>query len=128
MRQLLRFVVVGGANTLLTYGVLLALLQAVGPRTAFTVAFVTGVALSTLLTGRLVFRSRPSPSQRVAYAAWLGVVYLVGLVAVELAVRAAVPEPLLAAVPIGVSAPLNFLGGRWVLLPPSTRLLGANPR
>ena len=114
--QLLRFLLVGGANTLLTYLLLLSLLQFLDPRVAYTAAFVVGIVANSLLTGPLVFRSRPAGHRRLLYAAWLVVVYLVGLAMVQVALLADISqEPLLAALPLLVTAPLSFFGGRLLL-------------
>jgi putative flippase GtrA len=115
--EVLRFLLVGGANTVLTYLLLLGLTYVVDPRLAYTVAFVAGVVANVLLTGRLVFGSRPTARRRALYAGWLGVVYLVGLATVQLALVAGVrAEPVLAALPLLMTAPLNFLGGRLLLV------------
>lgn len=126
--QLGRFMLVGAANTLVTYLLLLALMYVLDPRIAYTIAFLTGVAANALLTGPLVFRSRPTSRRRWLYAGWLGVVYFVGLVVVQVALRAGMTlEPVLAAVPLLVTAPLNFLGGRVLLEdPPLTPLSTVN--
>lgn len=114
--EALRFLLVGGANTVLTYMLLLGLTYVVDPRLAYTVAFVAGVVANVLLTGRLVFGSRPTGRRRAMYAGWLGLVYLAGLATVQLALVAGVrAEPVLAALPLLVTAPLNFLGGRLLL-------------
>lgn len=117
--QLVRFLLVGGANTLLTYLLLLGLIHVLDARLAYTIAFVVGVAANTLLAAPLVFSSRPSGSRRLLYAVWLVVLYLVGLGTVQLALLADLRyPPLLAALPLLVTAPLNFLGGRVLLADP----------
>lgn len=118
--ELLRFAVLGGANTVLTYLLLLGLTYVIDPRLAYTVAFTAGVLANVALTGRLVFGSRPTGRRRANYAVWLVVVFLAGLGAVQLALVARVStELLLAALPVFVTAPLNFIGGRLLLAGPA---------
>lgn len=114
--ELIRFAFVGGANTALTYGVLVILALAIDASVAYTVAFVAGIMLGALLTGRLVFATRPSTPRRAAYIAWLLVVYGVGLLVVRLVDSwNGVPTWLVAASPLMITAPLNFVGGRVLL-------------
>lgn len=117
--KVLRFVVLGGANTVLTYLLLLGLTYVIDPRLAYTVAFAAGVLANIALTGRFVFGSRPSPRRRAIYAAWLVIVFLAGLGAVQLALVVGVTGgPLLAALPLLLTVPLNFFGGRLLLADP----------
>lgn len=114
--EVLRFLALGGANTVVTYLLLLGLTYFVDPRVAYTVAFLVGIGANVLLTGRLVFGSRPTPRRCTLYAGWLGVAYLVGLAALQVALAVGLrAEPVLAALPLLVTAPLNFLGGRVLL-------------
>ena len=118
--QALRFLLVGGANTVLTYLLLLALATVFDPRLAYTCAFLTGLVLSSAFTGRLVFRSRPGRLRRTGYGGWLLAVYAVGLVAVSVAERLNLAPLIVAAAPILVTAPLSFAGGRLLLAGRST--------
>ena len=54
--QVIRFLLVGGANTVLTGGFFLALSSVVASTLAYTVAFVVGVVFALTVTPRLVFR------------------------------------------------------------------------
>lgn len=109
-----RFVIVGGFNTLVT-GVLLSFLaRVIDPRLAYTIVFVLGIALSVALAGGFVFGIRMTRALAVAYVGMYLAVYIAGLVAVALAIRAGMPRELSGLVVL-VTAPLTFVGGRLVL-------------
>lgn len=106
-----RFLVAGGANTLLTAGLLALLSLVVDPRLAYTVVFAAGVVLSTVLADRFVYGVRMSRPAVVAYVGLYVAVYLVGLLAVHLGTSAGLPDAA-ASLVVVVTAPLTFLGGR----------------
>ena len=116
-RKLIRFLLLGGANTLLTYLVLAALLTVSSPGVAYGLAFALGVVFNTVAVGPVVFGTRPTLSGRLSYAAWLVVTFGCGLMAVRFAARAHLSPFLLAAVPPCVTTPLGFIGGRIFLAP-----------
>ena len=110
----LRFVIAGGANTLLTGALLAVLAQFIHPMLAYTLVFAAGLVLSTYLAGSFVFRVRMRRQHVVAYVLMYIAVYLIGLAAVALAVRAGLDERYTGLVVL-VTAPLTFLGGRLLL-------------
>jgi putative flippase GtrA len=108
-----RFLVAGGANTVVT-GVALSLLSfVIDARLAYAIVFVLGIALSLFLSGRYVFRRRITWKRTVAYVVVYLVVFLIGLGVLHLALRAGLPPPWSGTVAL-VTAPLSFLGGRVV--------------
>jgi len=113
--QALRFLVVGGINTVLTGVIFLGLSTVSAPALAYTVAFVTGIAFAVIVTPRVVFRARASNLQRIRYVGWYLAVYLFGLGVVyvlhdgfELGNTAVV------ALTFVVTAGLSFLGARFL--------------
>ena len=117
--QILRFLLVGGANTVLTGGLFLALSSMLAATVAYTIAFVVGVAFALTVTPRLVFRTRASSSQRIRYLLWYLTVYVFGLAVVyvlhdgfHLANIAVVIGTL------AVTATLTFLGARFLFAAP----------
>jgi len=122
----LRFAVAGIGNTVLTGTLLTVLTRVVDPAVAYTIAFGTGIAMSTVLAGTFVFRQKLSAPRVIAYVTLYIVVYLAGLAALRAALALGLPPELSGAV-ILITAPLAFLGGRvifWTLgegLRPRTR-------
>jgi putative flippase GtrA len=109
-----RFVVAGVANTLVTAALLSLLSQVIDQRVAYTIVFVLGVALSTLLAGRFVFRTNLTPTRTAAYVAVYVGVYLVGLGVTAAMMHFGVPSWASGAVVL-ITAPLGFLGGSLIL-------------
>ncbi|HEX4884334.1 MAG TPA: GtrA family protein [Casimicrobiaceae bacterium] len=105
---LLRYLVAGVVNTLLTYAVYLALLRAMPYSAAYTVAFVLGVGFAYLLQSRFVFGAPASWRTFFAFPLVYVVQYVVGVVALRLLVETGVMTRelalfavLLVTVPIG---------------------------
>ena len=113
--QVLRFLLVGSVNTVLTGALFLALSSVTTPELAYTVAFVVGVVFAVMVTPRLVFRARASRSQRVRYAGWYLSVYVLGLgVVYVLHDRFSVGTAVIAVITFVLTAGLSFLGARFL--------------
>jgi len=127
--QAFRFIVVGGANTLGTAGIFLALSMAIPAAWAYTIAFVAGLLAAILVTPRLVFRMRPSPGQRLRYAGWYATIYLVGLgLVLVLHGILLMDNAVVATVTTIVTATLGFIGGRTLFRTDRGSRQGAGPR
>lgn len=53
----MRFLLTGGINTAVTYVLYLLLLQILGYKASYTIAYVIGIAIAFLLNKRLVFKT-----------------------------------------------------------------------
>ncbi len=118
--QLIRFVVVGGINTILT-GALFVLLSLVLASTlAYTIAFLAGIAFAVVVTPRAVFRARPSYDQRVRYVVWYLTVFAFGFGLVYiLKDRLELSSTVVAGITFVATASLSFLGARTLFRSPS---------
>lgn len=108
-----RFLLAGGANTVVTAALLAGLSMLIDPRLAYTLVFAAGIALSTVLADRFVYGVRMNRAAVVAYVGLYLAVYAVGLVAIHLWTAAGRPEAGSALVVV-ITAPLTFLGGRLI--------------
>ena len=116
--ELLRFLLVGGSNTLVTLVLFVVLQRWLSPGVAYTVVFALGLAYTTALTATVVFGSRLTWRRAAAFAGWYLLVYAVGLAVVQLMTALWEPSSLTTAVvTVAVTAPLNFLGGRLLFSP-----------
>jgi putative flippase GtrA len=116
--QLLRFLLVGGSNTLVTLVLFVVLQRWLSPGVAYTVVFALGLAYTTALTATVVFGSRLTWRRAALFAGWYLLVYAVGLGVVQLMTALWAPSSLVTAVgTVAVTAPLNFLGGRLLFSP-----------
>jgi putative flippase GtrA len=116
--EVLRFLLVGGSNTLVTLVLFVVLQRWLSPGAAYTVVFALGLAYTTALTATVVFGSRLTWRRAAVFAGWYLLVYAVGLGVVQLMDAVGEPSSLTTAVvTIAVTAPLNFLGGRLLFSP-----------
>lgn len=112
-KPIVRFLVVGGTNTLAT-GLLVVLFSLIMPGwLAFTLAFALGICFSVIVTGRWVFGSRVSPAQAFLYSVAYVAIYLCGLLVIFVMHLWGAP-PTANVATIVVTAPLNFLAGRYI--------------
>jgi len=113
--SLLRFLAVGGSNTVITLVLFAILARVMAPWFAYTVVFALGLSYTTMLTGRFVFGSDSTRSRSGIFVGWYLTVFVIGLGVVQAVQAAGVSSPdLLALLTVVVTAPLNFLGGRWI--------------
>ena len=113
--SVLRFLVVGGSNTAITLVLFALLARVMPPWLAYTVAFSLGLVYTTLLTGRFVFGADNTWRSSGLFIGWYLAVYAVGLAVVQTVQALGVDSPdLLALLTVVVTAPLNFLGGRFI--------------
>jgi putative flippase GtrA len=113
--KMLRFVVAGTANTLLTGLLMLALMQVIEADIAYTTVFVAGLAFTTIASSRFVFRSRLTASSATPFIAWCLFVYIVGVTVVHLTTYMwHVSHVYTTIIVICVTAPLNFIGGNYI--------------
>jgi putative flippase GtrA len=126
--QLLRFGVLGGANTAVTAAAFYLLALVLPARVAFTLVYAAGIAFVALTTPRYVFRSTASWWRRLALASWYVAVYLVGLLVVSL-LDSVLDAPRIVVVlgTVAVTAPLSFLGARLLVADRSYTAGGSTP-
>ena len=111
--QVVRFLMVGGFNTVITGGLFLALSLVTAPASAFTIAFLVGIAFAVIVTPRLVFSARATGAQRVRYLAWYLTIYAMGLGSVfVLHDLLHLNNTVVAAGTFAATASLSFLGAR----------------
>jgi len=108
-----RFVLAGGANTIVTGALLATLSLVIDTRLAYTLVFAVGIALSTFLADRFVFGVRLNRPAVAIYVAMYLAVYVIGLAVVAQIGNAGLPHSASGLVVL-VTAPLTFLGGRLI--------------
>lgn len=113
--QVLRFVLLGVGNTLVTGTLLAFLARMLDPDVAYTIVFATGLIGTTVLSGRFVFQTEVTFTRSIAFVSVYLVIYAWGRIAIAV-VRSFLghnPDVMATAVVIA-TAPLSFLGGRLV--------------
>ena len=112
---IVRFLIVGGINTVLTYAIFVGLGLVIPPPIAYSIAFALGLLWVVFGSSRIVFRSTGGGRRLAAFAAWYLFVYAAGQLVVQLFNPQGVTALLLTSlVVIVITTPLSFLGGRFI--------------
>lgn len=115
-RQEVRFLVAGGVNTAVGYGLYLLLNLAMDYRVAYSVSFALGIVLSFVLNSVYVFRQPLRWGKLLVYPTVYALQYGVALACVWLFVDILGQPEALAPLPaIAVSLPLTYLATRFIL-------------
>ena len=126
--QALRYLAVGGANTLVTYAIFIGLGLVLLPWIAYTVAFLLGLLWVVFGTSRIVFQTKGSPGKLAIFAGWYLLLYGCGqLVIALIRPHGFVPLLLTSGALLVVTTPLAFLGGRFVFDRPSRQMRDSTP-
>jgi putative flippase GtrA len=116
--QLVRFLLVGASNTAVTLALFVLLQNWLSPTVAYTVVFALGLAYTTVMTASVIFGARLTWRTGGAFVGWYLLVYGVGVAVVQAIHQMWDPSSLVTAlVTVGITAPLNCLGGRLLFQP-----------
>jgi putative flippase GtrA len=115
LQAVMRFLLVGGANTVLSYGIFIGLGLILPNWLAYTIAYLAGLAVTTFATSRWVFRARLTLTKTVSYVAWYLLLFGFGQLIIAIVhprgfLQLAVTSILL----IALTTPLSYLGGRFI--------------
>lgn len=114
--EILRFLIVGGVNTLVGYGVYLLLLPWLRYEFAYAFGYLAGIAVSYALSSLFVFRQPLHARSAARFPLVYVVQFVVSLGVLRLAVETfGVPHWLALAVSIAVTLPLTFVLSRWIV-------------
>lgn len=117
-----RFVMSGGLNTAVTYGIYLVLLQLMPYQFSYTIAYVSGIAVSYALNRAFVFRSHQGARSMLLLPLVYFSQYFLGIMVVwiwiEMAHMSSVVAPLAAAL---IAVPFTYFLSRFVFLERSKR-------
>lgn len=108
-----RFLFVGGLNTLATAAIVVVLSYFIDGWLAFTIAFAIGLAFSVAVTGSWVFGSKLTVARAALFAGAYLLIYLVGVAVVTIVHSAGAPVWVNGA-SVLLTAPLSFLAGRFI--------------
>src|SRR4051794_31847224 len=108
--QVLRFLVVGSANTICTTIAFYFLALILPTRVAFTIVYLAGLAFVVVVTPSVVFGASASMMRRALLAGWYLVTYGVGLAVISvLAATTDVDRLVVVLVTVTITAPMGFL-------------------
>ena len=112
--QILRFLLAGAANTLLTYLLYLLLLGHVGHRLAYALAYVAGIGLAYVLGRGFVFRRHDGWRSVLLTPLIYLLQFCIGLLFVELWITwLGLPAEFAPLLAIAATLPLTYVLSRW---------------
>jgi putative flippase GtrA len=115
-RQIVLFLIVGVSNTLLTYGVYLALLQVAHYAWAFTGSFIIGLIFTGLLNIRVTFARHPTVAACLIFSAYYGIYYVFALGLLHVFVEwFGIDEHYAPILMLPVVVPINFVVTRFIV-------------
>lgn len=114
--EFLRFLVMGGANTIVAYAIYLLLLRWMRYEIAYTIGYAVGIAMAYVLSARFVFRQpfrrRSATRFPLVYIAQ----FLVSLAMLRVAVEwFHLPEWAALGFAVIATIPVTFVLSRWIL-------------
>ncbi|GLW96928.1 GtrA family protein [Microtetraspora sp. NBRC 16547] len=110
-----RFLIGGAVNTGVTYGLFVVVALWLPVSVAYTLVFLSGIALSYVINTAFVFRTRASIGSAVRFPGVYLVQYFVGLALLTLLVRLGVASWVAMPMTMCVTVPLTFVMSRYVL-------------
>lgn len=111
----MRFLIAGGANTVATYAIYLALLYFTDPYRSYAGGFVSGIFISYFLNLKFTFCSAHSAMKIASYPLVYGAQFLLGILALHFCLKAGVSEEFAPFFAIAASVPFTFFMSRRVI-------------
>ena len=112
-RQLMRFILVGGLNTVITMALFYVLSPLLGYALAYTLVYLFGISIAYFLNAHFVFKVSRNWKSAAIYPIIYLIIYLYGLVILALMVDYFGLDAMLALTFVIVSSvPINFLMSR----------------
>lgn len=119
--QLVRFIIIGGINTLLTYAIFVGLGLLIAPWAAYTIAFAIGLAWTSIGSSRFVFGAGFTVTRILLFAGCYVVIYGVGRVIIHFIDPLSLMDLLITSlIVLTATTPLVFFVGRFIFSRPSS--------
>lgn len=114
--EFLRFLVMGGSNTVVAYAIYLLLLQWMRYEIAYSVGYAVGIVMAYVLSTAFVFRKPMSTRSALRFPLVYLAQFLISLGLLRLAVEVIhIPQWLALGFAVVLTIPVTFLLSRWVL-------------
>lgn len=115
--QFFRFILSGGLNTAITYGIYLLLLQQTSYQISYTIAYVSGIAISYLLNRVFVFREHRGLRSLLLFPLVYVTQYGFGMLILWLWIdMAGLNDKIAPLVVVAMTLPLTYVLSRFVFL------------
>jgi len=114
--EFLRFLIMGGINTLVAYAIYLLLLQWMRYEAAYAIGYAVGIVIAYGVSSLFVFRKPMRRRSALRFPFVYLAQFLVSLGILHLAVEVAhAPHWLAFGIAVGLTIPVTFFLSRWVL-------------
>ena len=114
--EFVRFLIMGGANTLVAYAIYLLLLNWMRYEIAYAIGYACGIVLAYALSAAFVFRKPLSRRSAVRFPLVYVAQFLISLGVLRVAVEYAhIPQWLAFGFAVALTIPATFVLTRWVL-------------
>ncbi len=114
--EFLRFLILGGTNTIVTYAIYLLLLRWMRYEIAYSIGYAVGIVLAYALSAAFVFRQPMRRRSAIRFPLVYLAQFLISLGLLRLAVEVIhIPQWLAFAFVVILTIPVTFLLSRWVL-------------
>ena len=114
--EFVRFLVMGGANTIVAYAIYLMLLQWIRYEIAYTIGYAVGIAMAYVLSSSFVFRQPFRRRSAMRFPFVYVAQFLVSFVLLKVAVEwIGLPEWLALGFAVVATIPVTFVLSRWIL-------------
>lgn len=115
--RFLRFIVSGGVNTAITYGIYLVLLQIITYQISYSIAYVSGIAVSYALNRSFVFRNHHGLRSILLFPLVYVAQYALGMLLLWLWVEmAGLSDKVAPLIVVAVTLPLTYVLSRFVFM------------
>ncbi|MFJ8457689.1 GtrA family protein [Lysinibacillus xylanilyticus] len=115
-KEFIRFLFVGGFNTVATYCIYLMLLAYVGYNFAYGISYISGIVISFLLNAKYVFNVKLTVKKAIGFPIVYVVQYIINVIVLNLLVKNNIVNEVIAPIiVIVVSIPLTFILSKYIL-------------
>ncbi|MBD8519551.1 GtrA family protein [Lysinibacillus fusiformis] len=115
-KEFIRFLCVGGFNTVATYCVYLTLLSYIGYNFAYVISYISGIVISFLLNAKYVFNVKLTFKKAIGYPIVYIVQYIINVIVLNLLVKNNIVNEVMAPIlVIVISIPLTFILSKYIL-------------
>ncbi|MFJ7736036.1 GtrA family protein [Lysinibacillus sp. NPDC097287] len=115
-KEIIRFLFVGGFNTIATYGIYLMLLLFFSYNISYSISYISGIAISFLLNSKYVFKVKLTFSKAIKYPIVYVVQYIINVIVLNLLVKNSIVNEMIAPIlVIIISLPVTYILSKYIL-------------
>lgn len=115
--QFVKFIGVGGANTIVTYSLYLLLLLITNYVISYTIAYIFGIGLSYWLNLKFVFQEKSSKKKMTLFPLMYFVQYLLGIIVLYTVIhKFNIPKEFAPIMVVVITIPITFFMSKLILV------------